>query len=69
MVEGRTVPLFDISLGTGPESTGYENILLRGMYLGLSRAEIRAKVKENADFAGLARSCKAEPDDTLSNMC
>jgi ABC-2 type transport system ATP-binding protein/lipopolysaccharide transport system ATP-binding protein len=36
-----------------PESTGYENILLRGMYLGFSRAEIRAKVKDVADFAGL----------------
>jgi len=47
------VPLFDMSLGTDPESTGYENILLRGMYLGFTRAEIRDKVQEIADFAGL----------------
>jgi ABC-2 type transport system ATP-binding protein/lipopolysaccharide transport system ATP-binding protein len=53
VVEGRTVPLFDMSLGTDPESTGYENILLRGMYLGFTRAEIRDKVQEIADFAGL----------------
>jgi homopolymeric O-antigen transport system ATP-binding protein len=53
VVEGRTVPLFDVSLGMDPESTGYENILLRGMYLGFSRAEIRTRTKEIADFAGL----------------
>ena len=53
LVEGRTVPLFDMSLGLDPESTGYENILLRGMFLGFSRAEIRPKVAEIADFAGL----------------
>lgn len=53
LVEGRTVPLFDMSLGMDPDSTGYENILLRGMYLGFSRAEIRDKMAEIADFAGL----------------
>ena len=55
VVEGRSVPLFDMSLGMDPESTGYENILLRGMYLGFSRTEIRAKVHEIADFAGLGQ--------------
>ena len=53
LVEGRTVPLFDTSLGMDLESTGYENILLRGMYLGLSRTEIRAKTQEIADFTEL----------------
>lgn len=53
VVEGRTVPLFDVSLGMDPESTGYENILLRGMFLGFSRAEILDKTHEIADFAGL----------------
>jgi len=53
LVTGRTVPLFDMSLGMDPESTGYENVLLRGMYLGFTRAEVREKVQEIADFAGL----------------
>ena len=53
MVEGRSLPLFDMSLVMAPESTGYENILLRGMYLGFSRTEIRDRVQEIADFAGL----------------
>jgi homopolymeric O-antigen transport system ATP-binding protein len=52
-IEGRTVPLFDMTLGMDPESTGYENILLRGMYLGFSRAEIRGRTDEIAEFAGL----------------
>jgi ABC-2 type transport system ATP-binding protein len=54
-IEGRSVPLFDMSLGIDPESTGYENILLRGMYLGFSRTEIRGKVKEIVDFSGLGQ--------------
>lgn len=52
-VEGRTVPLFDMSLGMDPEATGYENIRLRSMMLGLSRAESDAKTEEIADFAEL----------------
>ena len=52
-VDGQVAPLFDASLGMDPESTGYENILLRGLYLGLSKAEIRAKTDEIAAFTEL----------------
>ncbi len=52
-IRGSTVPLFDISLGMDPESTGYENILLRGLYLGLSRSQMRARLDEIADFTEL----------------
>jgi ABC-2 type transport system ATP-binding protein/lipopolysaccharide transport system ATP-binding protein len=41
--EGRIAPLFDISLGFDPESTGYENIFLRALFLGMSRSEIRER--------------------------
>jgi ABC-type polysaccharide/polyol phosphate transport system ATPase subunit len=41
--EGCIAPLFDISLGFDPESTGYENISLRGLFLGMTRAEILAR--------------------------
>jgi ABC-2 type transport system ATP-binding protein len=47
------VPMFNISLGMDLESTGYENILLRGLYLGLPRAEIERRVDEIAEFSGL----------------
>lgn len=53
LVDGTTVPLFDISLGMDPESTGYENIILRGLYLGLRRAQIRACLDEIAEFTEL----------------
>ena len=52
-VDGATVPLFDISLGMDPESNGYENIVLRGLYLGLSRAQIRERLDEIANFTEL----------------
>src|SRR5450759_4591086 len=53
LIEGRTVPLFDMNLGMDPESTGYENIFLRGMYLAYSPAEISDKLQAIDDFAGL----------------
>jgi ABC-2 type transport system ATP-binding protein/lipopolysaccharide transport system ATP-binding protein len=36
-----------------PESNGYENIVLRGLYLGLSRAQIRERLDEIANFTEL----------------
>jgi ABC-2 type transport system ATP-binding protein len=52
-VEGHVAPLFDISLGMDAESNGYENIVLRGLFLGMSRAEIRARMDEIAEFTEL----------------
>jgi ABC-2 type transport system ATP-binding protein len=52
-IEGRPVPIFDLGAGMDPESTAYENIVFRGLYLGLSRAEIRAKTEEIAAFTEL----------------
>ena len=52
-VDGRIAPLFDVALGIDPESTGYENILLRGLYLGLTRAQIDARTDEIAAFTEL----------------
>lgn len=52
-VEGQVAPLFDISLGMDPESTGYENIVLRGLFLGMPHAEIEARMDEIAEFTEL----------------
>jgi ABC-2 type transport system ATP-binding protein/lipopolysaccharide transport system ATP-binding protein len=52
-VEGRVTPMFDISLGIDPESTGYENIILRGLYLGLTRAEVMEQRDDVAQFTEL----------------
>ena len=50
---GQVASLFDISLGIDPSATGYENIMIRGMLLGLAPAEIRERTGEIAAFAGL----------------
>ncbi|HKR40898.1 MAG TPA: ABC transporter ATP-binding protein [Paraburkholderia sp.] len=50
---GKVVPLLDISLGMDENSTGLQNIRLRGLLLGMSDGEIRAKQQEIADFSEL----------------
>ncbi len=52
-VEGRVSPLFDLHLGMDPEATGYENIYLRGLFLGLSYREIRKRIPEIREFTEL----------------
>lgn len=52
-IEGHAAPLFDVGLGMDPESTGYENIILRGLYLGMSKASMRERVAEIAEFTEL----------------
>ena len=52
-IEGRTTPMFDLNLGMDPEGSGYENIILRGLYLGLTRSEILARRDDVAEFTEL----------------
>ena len=51
--QGRVTSLFDISHGVDPGVTGYENIVVRGMCLGLTPAEIRERIDEIAAFTEL----------------
>jgi ABC-type polysaccharide/polyol phosphate transport system ATPase subunit len=53
VIDGKPTPMFDIGLGIDPEATGYENIIIRGLYLGLSRREIEEKVEAIAEFSEL----------------
>lgn len=52
-INGHIAPLFDIHLGMDPEATGYENILLRSIFLGLTRKDILSRIDEIATFTGL----------------
>jgi len=52
-IEGRVGALFDAHAGMDPESTGIENIYLRGYMMGMSRPEITAKLDEIAEFTEL----------------
>lgn len=51
--EGRVVPLLDISLGMDDNSTGWQNIRLRGLLLGMTHEEIAAKQQDIAEFSEL----------------
>ena len=51
--DGKVTPMFDPALGMDMEMTGYENIRLRGLFLGLDSKEIRGRVEEIAEFTEL----------------
>jgi len=52
-VEGRISPLFDTGLGLAMDATGYENIYLRGYYMGMRPHEVRTRMNEIAEFTEL----------------
>jgi lipopolysaccharide transport system ATP-binding protein len=54
-IEGRVASLLDPSLGIDPEASGYENIILRALLLGLSRADIERRLEEIAEFTELGQ--------------
>ena len=52
-VAGRIMPMFDIGLGMDEEASGYENIRIRGLILGLTPEQIEERLPEIAEFAEL----------------
>jgi len=52
-IEGRVSSLTDLTMGMDLEATGYENIVMRGVFLGLSHAEAKAKLPEIEAFTEL----------------
>jgi ABC-2 type transport system ATP-binding protein/lipopolysaccharide transport system ATP-binding protein len=52
-VRGRVAALLGGSPGMDPDSTGRENIVLHGLYLGLSKAEIKRHIEAIIDFTEL----------------
>jgi lipopolysaccharide transport system ATP-binding protein len=53
-LQGSLNALIDASLGMNVELTGRENIMLRGLYNGLSRTELSHLEDDVAEFAGLS---------------
>ncbi|NBW85845.1 MAG: ABC transporter ATP-binding protein [Planctomycetia bacterium] len=51
--QGAINSLVNPTLGIQPEATGYENITIRGLFLGLDRRAIRRMTPEIAEFSGL----------------
>jgi ABC-2 type transport system ATP-binding protein len=52
-IEGRVAPVFDLGVGMDPEISGYENIIIRGLFLGMNRRQMEARVDEIAEFTEL----------------
>jgi len=52
-VQGRVAPLLNLSFGLDMDSTGYDNIFIRGLFLGMSKAELRKKADTIAEFSEL----------------
>jgi len=52
-VRGTVATVFDKMLGMDQELSGLENIYVRGMFMGLSHKQIKARVEEIAAFSEL----------------
>jgi ABC-2 type transport system ATP-binding protein len=52
-VVGKVAPVFDLAVGMDPEISGYENILIRGLFLGMTRKQMEARIDDIAAFTEL----------------
>jgi ABC-2 type transport system ATP-binding protein len=52
-ISGRVAPIFDLGVGMDPEITGLENIMIRGLFLGMTRQQMEARVDDIAEFTEL----------------
>ncbi len=51
--EGYISSLTDIHMGMDPESSGYDNIIMRCVFMGMSVKEAKDKIPEILEFSGL----------------
>ena len=65
-VRGRVAPLLELGAGFHYELTGYENIVLNGVLMGLTRREVAARMEAIVAFSGLESSLN-EPLRTYSS--
>lgn len=65
-VRGRVAPLLELGAGFHYELTGYENIVLNGVLMGLTRGEVAARMEAIVAFSGLEPSLN-EPLRTYSS--
>lgn len=54
-IKGRIASLLEVGTGFHPELTGRENIFMNGSIMGMTKKEIKRKLDEIVDFAGVER--------------
>jgi ABC-2 type transport system ATP-binding protein len=52
-IRGRVAPVFDLGVGMDPEISGLENIIVRGLFLGMTRKQMDQRIDDIADFTEL----------------
>ncbi len=52
-VVGKVAPVFDLGVGMDPEISGYENIIIRGLFLGMNRKQMEQRMDSIAEFTEL----------------
>lgn len=50
---GHIAPVFDLGIGMDPEISGRENIIIRGLFLGMTRRQMLDRIDDIADFTEL----------------
>lgn len=65
-IQGTIASMTNITMGMDMDASGYENIIIRGVFLGMTRAEAKAKIPEIAVYTEL-NDHLALPIRTYSN--
>jgi ABC-2 type transport system ATP-binding protein len=52
-IVGKVAPVFDLGVGMDPEISGFENIMVRGLFLGMTKKQMQARVDDIAEFSEL----------------
>jgi len=54
-MKGRVGSLLEVGTGMHPEMTARQNVFLNGAIMGMTRAEVKRKLDEIVDFAGIGK--------------
>lgn len=52
-IHGKVAPVFDLGVGMDPEISGFENIMVRGLFLGMTKKQMNDRVDDIAEFTEL----------------